>query len=324
MSVVYIGMDIHKDSFRLCAYEKIAQKVLAETTCSADPAYIEKIIDNLVETYAFDETTTIQAGYEAGIWGYSLYYALKGREIDCVILVPSTIAKSTKNVLNKNDRRDAKMIAESLANKSYSPVFVPDQADIEVKEYTRLRRDSKQACKKIKQQINALVLRLGYAYPSNKSKWTLAHLDWLKKLELPGLLREILDERLREYDHKVEELKRFDQRINELVQLPRHQKQIKELRCFKGIDTISAITIQIETADFNRFSCAKAYAAYVGLTTREDSSGPKNRHGSITLAGNRTIRTVLVEAAQSIARGRAGYKSKALKARQRDNRQEVN
>ncbi|MCI8577395.1 MAG: IS110 family transposase, partial [Lachnospiraceae bacterium] len=51
-------------------------------------------------------------------------------------------------------------------------------------------------------------------------------------------------------------------------------------------------------------------------TPGERSSGESRRRTGITRAGNAHIRRLLVEAAQGYGRGRVGYKSKALKARQ--------
>ena len=52
---------------------------------------------------------------------------------------------------------------------------------------------------------------------------------------------------------------------------------------------------------------------------KESSSGDKQSRGGITKAGNSHLRRLLVESAQSYAKGTIGYKSKALKARQRGN-----
>ena len=61
-----------------------------------------------------------------------------------------------------------------------------------------MRDDHKLALKKVKQQLNAFCLRHGYRY--EKTKWTIAHLKWLKQLELSTLYRETLDEYMASYD----------------------------------------------------------------------------------------------------------------------------
>lgn len=47
----------------------------------------------------------------------------------------------------------------------------------------------------MKQQILAYVLRFGFNY-EGKSKWTIAHMKWLRSLEMDDLEREILNEYL--------------------------------------------------------------------------------------------------------------------------------
>ena len=180
----------------------------------------------------------------------------------------------------------------------------------------------KKELKKIKQQILAYILRLGFNY-EGKSKWTLAHMKWLRNLEMEGIEKEILNEYLAQYDLLVDKIERFTNRIDEFYNTERYKENVSKLRCFKGIDTTSAITIQVETSDFNRFPNAKAYASFTGLTCGEQSSGDKRNVTCITKQGNSTLRTTFVECAQAIVKGSIyNQKSKRLKSRQKD--QEVN
>ena len=79
----------------------------------------------------------------------------------------------------------------------------------------------------------------------------------------------------------------------------------------------------VEVGDFNRFASANQFAAYLGLVPGEDSSGDDKSRLGITKAGNRHVRQLLTEAAQSYSRGQIGHKSKALKARQAGNSPQV-
>ena len=101
----------------------------------------------------------IKAGYETGCLGYSLYWQLAERGIDCDILAPSTMQRSAKNKVLKNDRRDARNIAVNLASGTYKSVHIPTEEDIEIKEYIRMMHDFKIESKKVKQHINAFILR---------------------------------------------------------------------------------------------------------------------------------------------------------------------
>lgn len=78
---------------------------------------------------------------------------------------------------------------------------------------------------------------------------------------------------------------------------PRWRKRVDSLRCLKGVDTASAADLVFEAGEFSRFRNARSFAAWVGLTPSEHSSGESDRRGAITKAGNKHLRKTLVEAA---------------------------
>jgi transposase len=182
-----------------------------------------------------------------------------------------------------------------------------------------MRDDHKLALKKVKQQILSFCLRHNYRFDGTSNHWTQAHLKWLRALKPEGLYEEILKEYLLTYDYLTDKLDRLDQRIEELASDERYKENCHKLSCFIGVKTTTALALLTEVGDFKRFATAQHFASYIGLTPGEDSSGNDQNRLSITKAGNRHVRTLLVEAAQSYTRGQVGFKSKALKARQQGN-----
>lgn len=207
------------------------------------------------------------------------------------------------------------MIAACLAYGTYSAVYVPDETDTQAKEYIRMRDDHKDSLKRIKQQIEALCLRHGLSYSGNTA-WTAAYVSWLRKLELDSILRETLDDYLATYDSLTDRIERMDKRIEELAMQEKYAENVKKLVCLLGIKTHTALSLIVETGDFRRFRKGNAYAAFLGLVPGEDSSGESVQRTGITKAGNRHLRSLLVESAQGYCKGRPGCKSKNLKARQ--------
>jgi hypothetical protein len=67
------------------------------------------------------------------------------------------------------------------------------------------------------------------------------------------------------------------------------------IKCFYGIDTLTAISIITEIFDFGRFASPRDLMSYLGLTPSESSSGEKQKEGSITKSGNKHIRRLLIE-----------------------------
>ena len=160
-SIVYIGMDVHEESYTLCSYRFEDDAVKHYQKLKADYRQILMYIESLRSKYGGD--TEFACGYEAGPLGYKLYHELRHANIDCVILAPTSMAVVNTNRV-KTDKRDAGNIARCLALRTYSPVHVPTKGDEAIKEYIRMRDDKKQVLKKVKQQTLAFVSRQGYRF----------------------------------------------------------------------------------------------------------------------------------------------------------------
>ena len=320
-STVYVGMDVHKETFSLCCYTN--EKEEAEYPQKVKGHY-SKVL-NYIEAMRFhygDDALFI-CGYEAGCLGFTLYHQLTSHGVKCIILAPTTMLQPKGKKKIKTDKRDAALIARCLAHHDYKPVHVPTEQDEQTKEYIRMRDDHKLALKKVKQQILAFCLRHNYRFDGTCSNWTQAHLKWLRALQLEGLYQETLKEYMLTYDQLVDKLERLDKRIEELASNETYKEKVSKLSCFIGVKAVTALAIVTEVGDFNRFVSARQFSSYLGLTPGENTSADDQNRLSITKAGNRHVRLLLVEAAQSLARGQVGFKSKALKTRQAGNLPEV-
>ena len=215
------------------------------------------------------------------------------------------------------------MIARNLAYGTYSKVHVVDDEDNGVKDFIRMRDDTKVRCKSIKQQLLALCLRHGKRY-SDGTNWTIRHREWLKKLDLGEKnSNRALQEYLRQLAIVEEDLERYDREIEEIAQEERYSEKVGQLKCLKGIQTVSALATIVEIGDFRRFSTAEKYAAFLGLVPGEHSSGGTINRTPITKQGNNHLRRLMVEAAQSYSKGSIYQKSKVMKSKQTGQSQDI-
>lgn len=321
--ILKIGMDVHSTNYTLCAMEPVIgaeDRVFANIQVAPDYKNIILFIENLKQKLGMNDTYDIECGYEAGCLGYSLYNQLTSAGVKCVVLAPTTMLTEQGQRI-KTDSRDAYLIAQCLSYGGYRPVHIPTEQDDSIKEYLRMRDDHKKALKKIKQQIGMFCLRHGYYYEG--TRWTNSHLKWLKKLELTPMYKETLDEYLATYEEHTAKIERFDARIEEIASQAEYAKKVQKLGCFLGIKTHTALSLIVETGDFERFAKGNIYAAYLGLAPGEHSSAVKVNRLGITKAGNSHLRLLLIEAAGGICKGAIGHKSKALKQRQQGNSAEV-
>ena len=88
-----------------------------------------------------------------------------------------------------------------------------------------------------------------------------------------------------------------EQRFEHTAEQGPWRELVARLRCLRGVDTLTALSLVGEIGDFSRFRSAEEFMAFVGLVPSEHSSGEKRRQGSISKVGNSHVRRLLVESA---------------------------
>ena len=73
-SIIYIGMDVHKNSYSLCGIDSSTGEVIAQTKCGVDVKNILKFIDSAKERLSQGDEIEVITGYEAGCLGF--YYIM--------------------------------------------------------------------------------------------------------------------------------------------------------------------------------------------------------------------------------------------------------
>jgi transposase len=99
--------------------------------------------------------------------------------------------------------------------------------------------------------------------------------------------------------YKLQRRDELDRQIERLAELPTLAPVVGRLQCFRGISLHSAMVLATEIVDWRRFERPAQLACHLGLVSREDSSGDRQRLGSITKAVNSHCRHLLVQAAWS-------------------------
>jgi transposase len=128
--------------------------------------------------------------------------------------------------------------------------------------------------------------------------WGSRHLAWLQELRFDDpVSQSTFDSYFLSVQQLDERLRQLDERLAEYGGQEPYREPVAWLRCFKGIDTVTAVSLIAELHDFRRFRSARELMSYVGLVPSEHSSGDRERRGSITKSGNRHVRRLLVEAA---------------------------
>jgi transposase len=172
----------------------------------------------------------------------------------------------------------------------------PTPEDEAVRDLARARDDARADLQRCRHRLGKLLLRRGLHYAGRN--WTCAHRQWVDHLPWPHAAeRAVIADYWLAIDQTEARLRELDGRLAEIAERAPYQEPVGWLRCFRGIDTLTAMLILAELHDFRRFASAPALMAYLGLVPGEDSSGEKHRRGRITRTGNALVRRLLVEVA---------------------------
>jgi transposase len=124
------------------------------------------------------------------------------------------------------------------------------------------------------------------------------HIMWLKDLDFDQSdLQRIFESYFTELHYCVSRLEGLDREVVVLAERPQYREVVGLLRCFWGIDTLTAVTTVTEIIEFGRFESPRKLMCYLGLVPCEYSSGDKHTRGGITKAGNKRVRRLMVESA---------------------------
>lgn len=288
-SLYYVGMDVHKDSVRIAILKGTDKQTVYEATVKND-------ISKIVKTVAgYLKKGTVVAGYEAGCMGYTLQRSLAAAKVDCRVIPPNKVSRNGSDKI-KTDTRDAILIARMLKNNEGDSIYIPTATDEATRDLLRCREDMKSESLRTKQQLSKFLLRLGLIYDHEKRPWTGAHREWMKQLKFSHeYQKEAFDQYFCHLQELENRLERIEAKIVTVADTEQYHEPVSRLRCFKGIDYITALALVCEVGDFRRFRSAAAFMSYLGLVPSEYSSGTKRKQGGITKTGNTHLRKLLIE-----------------------------
>jgi len=197
----------------------------------------------------------------------------------------------------KTDSRDAELLLDLLRTGRFPRIWVPSLRERDLRQLLVHRMKQVRARTQVKNQLHALAISQGvcrkgklWSVKGRKELESLALLPWAarrRKELLESLDR--LDEQVRELDRAVEEA-------------GREREEVALLRTHPGVGMVVGLAFVLTVGPIKRFSNSRKLVSYWGLNPRENSSGARQRLGSISKQGNTMMRWLLVEAAQTAAR----------------------
>lgn len=207
----------------------------------------------------------------------------------------------------KTDRRDAVHLLELLVAGRFPRIWVPSSGERDQRQLLIHRHKLVMLRARVKNELQHLALNQGV---QKKHKlWSAAGQKLLRALPLRPWASRRREDLLQVLSMLEEQIRTLDEAVQKAAQ---ESEMARLLMTQPGVGPVTSLAFVLTMGDVKRFARGKQVASYLGLIPREYSSGGRQRLGSISKQGNRLLRMLLVEAAQSAVRYDPGFRKQYL------------
>lgn len=291
-----LAVDLGKMKSVACDYSSETGEHTFET-CRTTPEALE---DMFVRRYP--DRVVIEVCPSAG-WITDLAARV---QVELQVANPSHEGWRWRSVKKKTDRVDALKLARLSAVNQLPLVAVPSKVVREWRSLIQYRQSLVARRTAIKNTIHSILARQSLGMPTGKKGWTNAQRRGLDRLAGAGddlaafwaslepeeWWRGQLAEELRQLDEVGCAISSVEKRLNAYVA---QNRPAQRLRSTPGIGPRLSEIVVAMIDDPHRFKNGRQVAAYAGLVPRVFQSGSMDRNGRITGAGNRYLRSMLIE-----------------------------
>lgn len=208
---------------------------------------------------------------------------------------------------NKTDAADADALLQADQDRELKPVPVKNEHQQALQSLHRIRAQWQKTRTARINTAKALLAEFGLLLPPGGGALTLRLRRAAETLPHPlqrsfqALVDDIvtLDGQLRQLDH-------------ELAALCHDEPDAARLEGISGIGVVTATAMIGGVADIHAFRRGRAFAAWLGITPREHSSGKRRQLGAISKQGDPYLRTLLIHGARSALLAAARARSREL------------
>lgn len=293
---IFVGVDVGKKSFSFTAKD---HKEMSKTkTIPSEPEQLYNYTRK-----QFPKKRVLFA-YEAGPTGFHLHDYLMEKQQNCLVVSPLSIPKAPNQKV-KNNSIDSRKIVEELKAGKLKSIRVPQDSYRELRHLINLRENYVNNRKASKQRIKSLLLHtnLWICFKDTEENWSSRYIKELEELTCTNAVRQRLDMLLMDLSYARKQTLSILRQLRTFVKTHEEiQRNINYLISLPGIGFITAVTTLGRTGEPRRLRNVREIAAFVGLVPTENSTGEDVQRGSITHLGNRTLRSLLIEAAWSAIR----------------------
>ena len=285
--IAIIGLDIAKNVFQVHGVDKEGKVVVRQ-----------QLKRGRVLAF-FGKLSPCKVGIEACATSHHWARELTALGHEVKLMPPAYVKPFVKR--QKNDAADAEAICEAVQRPSmrFVPIKTPDQQACMVLHRTRHLFVRQQTA--LINAMRAHLAEFGIIAPIGRGgvEQLAAVINDRKDDRIPDLVRTCLTALKIQLDALKEQIRIMDRRI---LAWHRSNEMSKRLEAIPGVGPVLATALVASVADPKSFRSGRDFSAWIGLVPKQNSSGGKEKLGSITKAGDRHLRSLFCAGALSVIR----------------------
>ena len=270
----YIGLDVHQATISVAVLDssgKLVMEAILETKAETILQFLRGLRGSLHVTF------------EEGTWAAWLYDLLKPHVTRVVACDPRKTGLG--KVRNRNDRNDARELAELLYRNKLDPVYHGEQGLRTLKELARGYLAITRDLTRVMTRVKAIYRSWGIPCAGQQVYAFRHRTEWLAKLSEVGVHR-----RAEFYYQQFDALAALRQEARrELLVESRKHSAVKLLRQIPSIGPIRAALLVALLQTPHRFRTKRQLWAYIGLALKTYTSGEYRFEGSQLKRSKKTL-----------------------------------
>jgi transposase len=283
----FAGLDVSVKDTSVCIVDDTG-RIIREVKVLSEPDALLTVLKNPVHHFK-------RIGLEAGPLSQWLFSALADAGLPVICVETRHMRAALKAQINKTDRNDARGIAQMIRVGLYRPVHVKTLRSRKLRMLLTHRQLLQSKAIAVDNDLRGTLRNFGLkvgmvgaARFEARIRELVEGLPDLAALVEPLLVvRQVLREQVAVLHRRLLAVVRDDEVCRRLMTTP-------------GVGPLVALTYRTTVDVPARFRKSKSVGAVFGLTCSRDQSGERDRAGAISRCGDKMMRTMLYEAAQSM------------------------
>ena len=303
---LYLGMELSQSTWKLGFSVGNGQEPRVRSITAHQLEALEEEIEQAKKKYGLAADSTVKSCYEAGLDGFWIHRYLKAAGIGNVVVDPASVEVNRRAKQVKTDRLDARKLVRQLVRyhggdaSVWKVVHVPSEKAEEGRHLHRQLWSLKNDWKRYRNRIYGNLKTQGDALKIGT--------HFLEEMEAVRIwngkpLPQELQKRIRiDYgllqmvETQIKELERERKLLIETGET-RALKMVRQLRQLRGVGDNGAWLLVMEFFGWREFKNRREVGGLAGLAPTPYASGNIYHEQGISKAGNRWVRTMMVQLA---------------------------